>query len=63
MHQSTVALTFLDANKNINTGSGVLISKNAILTAAQNIYNKELNAENTNFRIYIDVNGVVEEYH
>ena len=57
------AITFLDANNNINTGSGVLISRNIVLTAAQNIFNKELNAENTNFKIYLRAKGEAEEYH
>lgn len=57
-----VALTFLDAKKKMNTGSGVLISRNVVLTTAQNIFNKELNAENTDFKIYIGADGVAEEY-
>lgn len=48
-----VALTFLDTNKKAKTGSGVLLSRDIVLTAAQNIFNRELNAENTDFKIYV----------
>lgn len=58
-----VALTFLDANKKFNSGSGVLISRDTVLTAAQNIFNRELKAENTDFKIYVGASGVAEEYH
>lgn len=58
-----VALTFEDANNNINTGSGVLISTNTVLTAAHNLFNKKLNAENKDFKIYIGANGIGDEYY
>ena len=58
-----VALTFLNAHKAISAGSGVLVSRDIILTAAHNIFDKELKSENTNFKIYIGANGTAEEYH
>lgn len=53
----------MDANKKFNSGSGVLISRDTVLTAAQNIFNRELKAENTDFKIYVGASGVAEEYH
>lgn len=44
-------------------GSGVLISRDTILTAAHNIYERSLPAENKNFKFYIGADGVAEEYH
>lgn len=44
------------------TGSGVLISKDTVLTAAQNIFDKGLQTEYTDFKIYIGANGVAQEY-
>jgi V8-like Glu-specific endopeptidase len=40
LHRSIVAITFLNKQKSMLTGSGVLISPNLVLTAAQNIYDK-----------------------
>ncbi len=41
MHRSIGAFTFLNKYKNPNAGSGVLISKNLVLTVAHNIYDKD----------------------
>jgi hypothetical protein len=41
MHRSIGALTFLNKSKLPRVGSGVLISKNLVLTVAHNIYDLE----------------------
>jgi V8-like Glu-specific endopeptidase len=38
-------------------GSGVLISKNLVLTAAHNIYDKDYNFEYSDFKVYLGANG------
>jgi V8-like Glu-specific endopeptidase len=40
LHRSIGALSFLTPNKRVAAGSGVLISRNLILTAAHNLYDK-----------------------
>ena len=58
-----VALTFLNANKASHAGSGVLVSKDIILTAAHNIFDKKKMTEHTDFKVYIGACGTAEEYH
>lgn len=58
-----MALTFLDKYKRIKAGSGVLISKDLVLTAAHNIFDPICYSENSSFKIYIGANGVGEIYH
>jgi hypothetical protein len=41
LHRSIGALTSLDTKKQLCLGSGVAISRNLVLTAAHNIYDKE----------------------
>jgi V8-like Glu-specific endopeptidase len=40
------AFTFININKDPSAGSGVLISRNLVLTAAHNLYDKENKQEN-----------------
>lgn len=53
-----VAITFMNKYKQSLAGSGVLLTKNMVLTAAHNIYDKSYNQENTDFRFYVGVNGI-----
>ncbi len=39
-----------------------MISKDLIVTAAHNIYNKDSKADNTNFKFYLAANGVISTY-
>jgi hypothetical protein len=41
----------------------VLISKNLILTAAHNIYNKEYKCENSDFKFYIGAHGITDVFY
>lgn len=41
----------------------MLISKDAVLTAAHNIFEKRYNSENTDFKFYLGADGVGEEYY
>jgi V8-like Glu-specific endopeptidase len=56
-HRSIGAITFLTKKKRFAVGSGILISKNIVLTAAHNIYDKDYNCENSDFRFYVGANG------
>ena len=49
--------------RQIKAGSGVLISRDTVLTAAHNIFDPICNAENSGFKFYLGANGVGEEYH
>ena len=44
-------------------GSGVLISKNIVLTAAHNIYNRVQGYENTAFKVYFGADGTAKQYY
>jgi V8-like Glu-specific endopeptidase len=44
--------------KQVNVGSGVLISKNLVLTSAHNIYDTIYSSENYDFKFYLGANGV-----
>ena len=57
------ALTFLNKDKQLRVGSGVLISRDAVLTAAENIFDQGCNVENSGFKFYLGADGVAEEYH
>lgn len=57
------AITFLNKDKKRVAGSGVLTSKDTLLTAASNIFDKENQAENTDFKIYVGEDGVGEEFY
>jgi V8-like Glu-specific endopeptidase len=41
----------------------VLISKNILLTAAHNIYDKKYNCENSNFKFYVGAFGVTDIFY
>ena len=60
MHRSIGALIFLNTDGQMGFGSAVLISENLVLTAAHNVFNRKLKAENGDFRFYIGVEGVTE---
>ena len=63
LHRSVGALTFLNRNKQFKAGSGVLISRDTILTAAHNIFDQMCRVENSGFKFYLGADGVAEEYH
>jgi V8-like Glu-specific endopeptidase len=44
-------------------GSGVLISRDLILTAAHNFYDKDLRKENGGFKFYLGACGTAEKYY
>jgi V8-like Glu-specific endopeptidase len=44
-------------------GSGVLISRDLILTAAHNLYDKDLRKENEEFKFYLGACGTAEKYY
>jgi V8-like Glu-specific endopeptidase len=56
-HRSIGALIFYIKNKGPGCGSGVIVSKNLVLTAAHNIYDKDYDCENTDFKFYLGANG------
>jgi V8-like Glu-specific endopeptidase len=65
-HRWIGALVSKDGFERPSKGSAVLLSKNIILTAAHNLYDKEYegtNSKHTNFRFYPGPCGVVESYH
>lgn len=63
LHRSLGALTFLSRHRIPGSGSGVLISEDTILTAAHNIFDRKLKADNIGFKFYIGADGEAEEYY
>ena len=63
LHRSVGALTFLNLHKQLQAGSGVLISRDIVLTAAHNPYAKNLKYENKGYKFYLGADGVAEEYY
>ena len=56
LHRSVGALSWKDRYKGEHIGTGILISKNLVLTSAQNIYNKAYNSQNRKFRFHLGGN-------
>jgi V8-like Glu-specific endopeptidase len=63
IHRSIGALCFQTHNKKLAAGSGLLISKDLILTAAHNIFDKEVGMEHDGFKFYLGANGIAEKYY
>jgi V8-like Glu-specific endopeptidase len=63
LHRSIGAITFLNKNKQLGMGSGVLISPNLVLTVAHNIYDRAYNCENEEFKFYLGADGVASSYY
>ena len=63
LHRSIGALTFINKYKQPRAGSGVLITRDTLLTAAHNIFDRQENWENEDFKFYIGADGVAEDYH
>ena len=61
-HRSIGAFTFKDPYGKTGKGSGILISKNLVFTAAHNLVCKLTNKKHTDFRFYLAPNGIVEQY-
>jgi V8-like Glu-specific endopeptidase len=59
-HRSIVALKFFRGNESIGYASGVLLSKNIILTGAHNLYNQTY-GDNSGLKVYLSVDGLVEK--
>jgi V8-like Glu-specific endopeptidase len=47
----------------VAVGSGVLISRDLVLTAAHNLYDKEQKKENDDFKFYLGAQDTVEKYY
>jgi V8-like Glu-specific endopeptidase len=56
-------LSFLTPGKKMAVGSGVLISRDLVLTAAHNLYDKDVGQENEVFKFYIGASGTAEKYY
>ena len=61
LHRSIAALTFIDGKKQPTAGSGVFISRNLMLTAAHNLYDRREHTENKIFKFYCGASGVAEK--
>jgi V8-like Glu-specific endopeptidase len=60
IHRSIGALTFRDCFNRPAIGSATIISKDLILTAAHNIYDKDRNLEYTQFKFYLAPNQTID---
>jgi V8-like Glu-specific endopeptidase len=67
IHQSIGAFTFTNSSKFPCAGSGVLVSRNLILTAAHNLYdkktNQELNKKSYRFYLQAEADGIAKRYY
>lgn len=63
LHRSIGALMFSDKNGNSSAGTGVLISKDIVLTSAHNIFDKKENARFMDFKFYLPTNGVADIFY
>lgn len=63
LHRSLRALTFIDKDEQIGFGNAVQISKDIILTAAHNIYNRKYKTDNSAFRVFFDKNRTNNNHH
>ena len=62
-HRSICGIMYLHKNKIVKCGSGILLSKNIVLTAALNCFDKKINSEHTNFKIYFgEKDGMTSKY-
>jgi V8-like Glu-specific endopeptidase len=62
-HKWIGALTFQVRKGTVGKGTAVLISKNLILTAAHNLYDRDLKTSHTKFKFYLAACGMVEDYY
>jgi V8-like Glu-specific endopeptidase len=62
VHRSIGAMTYRNMNKQLGTGSGVLISENLVLTTAHNIYDRDKGSKYTEFRFYPGAHGDTDYY-
>ena len=61
LHRFIVAITFIDGKNQKRYGSGVLISRNAVLTAATNVYDRETKWPYSDIRVYLTEKGQAKE--
>ena len=67
LHQSICAIRFASIKKSAKYGfgSGVLISKDVVLTVAHNVYDKDQSAEPdmSGYEVYVGVNGITDTFY
>jgi V8-like Glu-specific endopeptidase len=67
IHRSIGAFTFTNSSKLPCAGSGVLVSRNLILTAAHNLYdknnNQELNKKSYKFYLQAEADGIAKRFY
>ena len=67
VHQSICAIRFAHKAKSTKLvyGSGVLISKDIVLTVAHNIFDKKHKdeADPLDYEIYVGVNGITDTFY
>lgn len=63
LHRSIGALMFSDKNGKQAAGTGVLISKDIVLTSAHNIFDKKGNTRFVGFKFCLPTNGVADLFY
>jgi V8-like Glu-specific endopeptidase len=66
IYQSIGGFTFINVKKESSAGSGVLISRNLVLTAAHNLYDKKSQQEfnKKSYRFYYQAtNGIATKFY
>lgn len=62
LHRSVGVLTFLNKQNKLEMGSGVIISRDVVLTSAHHIFERLTNSENREFKFYLGEDGEAEKY-
>lgn len=58
LHASIAALAYRTKDRVNGCGSAALVSKDTVLTAASNIYNKQEGCVYSSFKLYIATSGI-----
>jgi V8-like Glu-specific endopeptidase len=53
----------MNPKKRLGAGTGVLISKDLVLTVAHNIYDKTYSSENSGVKFYVGANGATSIFY
>lgn len=61
-YRSIVAMTFLDKHKKKSVGTGILISKNLILSVAHNVFDKNQGYLYHELKVYFGVDEIAKDY-